>query len=358
MDSKQFKEELKSCKDKVDLEVMKLFLEKKKQTTMIKEYELLERFVINGGKRLRPLIMLKAYEGYGGKKNIIRESLSIELLHNSTLVEDDVMDEDEIRRNEPTIYKIFKDKFLRLKKEKKYNGSLFNRESSRHAVSNSMILGNILYSLGFDCIIKSKENKDKVNECIKRFNESFIRVNEGQFYDLAYENKKQVLEEEYIQMVEYKSSYIVRIAAEIGGVLAGAKKEHIDALSKFLKDIIVSFQIRDDLMDIDESLSKGHEVGSDIKQGKRTLLVIKALEMGNLRERKKILTALGKENATKKQVKTAIEALYYSGAVQYCQDYSEQRIFNAKKILEKTGLNKDSKEFFSILADYMISRTI
>jgi len=328
----KFIEELKTLKIRIDKEIKSFFSE-----TRTTKKGLLKEFVLNGGKRLRPIIMLKAYEGYGGKKDILQESISIELLHNSTLIHDDVMDEDEIRRGKPTVYKTIKDTIT----EKKYKGSLFNKKSSRIAVSDAIILGNILYSLGGTCL-KGKS--------LEIYNQSYIKVNEGQYYDLLFESEMP-LEEEYLKMIELKSCAIVKAAAEIGAKYANASEENIVELKKYINDMIIGFQIHDDLMDINPEMNKGHKIGSDIRQGKRTLLVIKALELGSVKNRKIIEKSLGT-----KRVNKAIKALYYTGAVQYCTDLAEKKIKSSKKHLSKAGLNKETEEFFSNLADFVINR--
>jgi len=353
---------LSKHKKQIDSEVKKFFSEKKKDKNLsylIKKYcDVLERFVLNGGKRLRPMALICAYKGFGGKKNILREALSVELFHNSTLVEDDIMDEDELRRNKPTVYKTFKDEYLRNNKEKRYRGSLFNRESSRDAVSKAILMGNILFSFGEGCITNSNFKSEAVRECQKIYNEAFIVVNDGQLLDTELVTKEDASEEDYIEMAEKKSAYLVRASVEIGAVLAGASKKQREALAKCAMNITLAFQIRDDFMDINPKSKKGHDLGSDIKAGKRTLLVIKALGLGDRKERRRILKVLGKTNAGKKEMKKAIDALHTSGAVGHCKKLAEKKVKQGKNWLKKAGLKKDYERFFLELADFVIQRNI
>jgi len=359
MDEDSFHRTISNYKLEIDMEILRFFSEKEQvKTSMKKEYDLLLRFLLEGGKRLRPIIILETYKGLGGTKDILRQSLSVEFFHNFTLIEDDVMDEDESRRNKPTIHKVFKDNFLRNHSEIRYKGSLFDRQSSKFAVSNSMILANILYAFGERCILRSSFKKDIVNDCLKLYNDAMIRVNEGQFYDLSFEKKKTVSEEEYLRMVEGKSAFLIKTCVNIGCVLGGANKPQLEALSRFANDITIAFQVHDDLMDISKSANKGHELGSDIRQGKKTVVIIKALERANSDDKRKILKVLGLSDASKKEVLEVVKVMHKTGAVKYCHDFCKQKVNNGKEWLKKVGLKSENEEFLSAIADYFISRKI
>ncbi len=357
MNKEQFLKAMSDYKYEIETEIVKFFFEREKDG-MNREYDLLLRFVINGGKRIRPIVMMVTYKGFGGKKDILRESLSIEFLHNALLIEDDFMDEDESRRGKPTVYKAFKDSFLRRVGEHKYKGSLFDRESAKFAVSNAAIMGNTLYALGIGCLDGSKISSERKCRALSIMNDSFLKVNEGQFYDLLFERKKSVSEEEYLRMVRLKSACIVEAAAEIGGVFAGAKKSQIEAIRDFIRDIIIAFQIHDDLMDINPKMKKGHEIGSDIRQGKKTLVMIKALEFAKSSDKSLLLKVLGKKRASEKEVLRAIKILYRTHAVKYCRDAALKKVESAKRSLKMAGLNSESEEFFSHLADFVINRDV
>lgn len=355
-----FKEIASKHKKEVDSEIKKFFIEKRKDKNLssffIKNISTIEQFVMNGGKRLRPIALIAAYKGFGGTENVLRASLSVEFFHNCTLIEDDIMDEDDLRRNKPTVYKVLKNEYLKKHKEKKYKGPLFNRESSKSAVSNSILFGNILYSLGNNCIAESEFNAEAKSEAQRIFNEAFVIVNDGQLLDLKLEKKKRASEKDYVEMAEKKTANLVRACVEIGGVLADAPKKQRDALSKYAMNVTLAFQIADDLMDINPESKKGHELGSDIKEGKKTLLVIKALEKARGKNKKSLLKVLGKSNASRRQIKKAIEIIHTSGAVDYCKQFAEKKVRTGKQWLKKAGLETEYEFFFSELADFFIER--
>lgn len=347
-------------RNRINSEIKKFFDEKikeEKDEVLKRDYLILKKFILNGGKRLRPIALIIAYKGFGGKKHIIKESLAVEFFHNATLVEDDVMDEDESRRNKPTVYKLLRDDYLKKNREKYYRGSLFNRESARNAVSKSILLTNILYSFGNECLSGSSFEKKRISEVMKIYNTAFIKVNQGQIKDIELE-KSDGSEKEYIDMAKNKTSYLVRAAMEIGAVFAGVDKKRKEALTKFATNITLAFQMQDDLMDVNPESEKGRDVGSDIRQGKRTLLVIKTFELGSKKEKRILKKVLGNPNAYNREVKKAINTMHSSGAYEYCQRLAWKKVAQGKTYLKKARLKKDCYEFFMKLSDYVINRNI
>lgn len=358
---KNFKKVLLQSKKEIDKEIKTFFDEKTKDESlspeMVENIKRLEKFVLNGGKRFRPVTLLLAYKGCYGTKNILREAISVELFHNATLVEDDFMDEDENRRGKPTIYKILKDEFLDKFGEKKYNGSLYNRESSRFAVSNSILLGNVLYALGAECLSTSKLDHYKIREALSIYNDAFIKVNDGQLLDVELE-KIRANEQDYIEMAEKKTACLVAAAFDIGAVLAGADRKQRNMLHKFAMLTTVAFQIQDDLLDINPDANKGHELGSDIKTGKNTLLTIKTLELGTKKEKRALEKAYGKARISDDKLNKAIQAMHTSGAVDYCKNLAKKKVKLGKQWLTKAHIDKQSEGFFQALAEYLINRDI
>lgn len=356
-----FKKVISDIKSKVDADIKSFFSQKKrtcKNNFLKRNYDLIEQFTLNGGKRLRPIALIMAYKGFGGRKDVVRTSLSVELFHNSSLIHDDLMDEDDFRRNKPTVYNVLKTSYLKVFKEQKYNGSLFNRISSKAAVSDTILLGNITYILGSQILSDSDFDNKKIVQAIKVYDEAFRVVNEGQILDLKLEKQSRATEKEYIEMAEKKTAHLVKACIEIGGIMAGADETRLRALSNSALNMTLAFQIKDDLMDIQPDMNKGRELGSDLKQGKKTLLVIKALELGDKKEKKAVLKVLGKNKVGHRQLEDAITALHISGAFNYCEQLAKKKILNAKKWLKKASLNKKSHEFFDELADYVLNRNI
>ncbi len=318
------------------------------------QYKLIIDNVLAGGKRLRPIALIMAYNSVTGKrsKNIIPVSLSVELLHSSTLVHDDIMDEDDYRRNKKTIHRLVKEYFIENYHEQHYKGPLFSDKSSRFAVTIAVVCGNILKSLGTKCLIGSGDR------ALSLYQRAYKIVNDGQAMDTFFEIKEKVGEREYFEMIKKKTGNLFKESVLIGAVLGNAKKKQLEYLGKFAELVAVAFQLYDDIMDISPHLSKGHELGSDIKDGKKTLLVIKALELGNAKQKKHVLKCLGNRKVSRKDLDLTIEVLHTTGAVSYVQKIAEKYVSESKKFLKKAKLSKNGEQFFIEFADYLIARKV
>lgn len=347
-----FKEAMNAYKEKVDQELNNLFENMRfRDQFLTLNYSFLKEYV-KEGKRLRPILMIMAYKAFRDDGRIIPLSLSLELLHNSTLVHDDIMDEDDFRRNNPAVHKMIRDYYLKNNLDQRYDGPLFGKISSKFAVSNAIIGGNILYELGSECILNSDFSDELKNKALAIYNRSYRTVNHGQYMDIFLEKKEKVTEKDYFEMSEKKTAELFSAAVEIGATLAESKEDDIKKFKEYAKELAVAFQLVDDIMDISKGMSKGHALGSDIIAGKKTLLVLKALEVCSLKERKELLDALGSEDADIDRVIEIIER----NSLEYVRDIADKKIETAKKMLSQVKLKKESKDFFLDFADFMVRR--
>jgi len=252
------------------------------------------------------------------------------------------------------VYKRLKDWFNDHYDGLDYEGNLFNSISSRFAVSNSIICGNLLYSAGVKCLLQTKN----IKETLSIYEENFRAVNDGQVLDIGYSYKKKISEKEYFEMIVKKTAKLFVASVEIGAILGGASKEQLKCLSDYALQTAIAFQIKDDIMDISSDMNKGHEVGSDIKKGKNTLLIIKSLELTNGKQKKFIQSIFGKGDASSKEIMEVTKIINSVGALKYVEELAKKKVEEGKKALTKCNLNKEAVEFFNDLADYMVSRRI
>ena len=276
-------------------------------------YDSIKDFVLNGGKRLRPSILIMAYKACNGKsKEISKAALSVEFLHNSTLIHDDIMDEDEMRRGKPSVHNVL-------------------------GINNAICAGNILHTLGMSVLSASNFPPELVNKSLKIYSDASKIVNNGQILDNSFENKE-IDEKQYLQMIGMKTAALFKASAQIGATLANASEEEISQLSDDAFNLGIAFQLQDDLLDISEK--KGHAIGSDIKKGKRTLLLIKSLENAGKEQKATLKENIGKQNADIEKVKQIFEN---TGSIGYCKNL-------IKKYIEKAKENiKDKKLFGELL---------
>jgi geranylgeranyl diphosphate synthase type I len=254
-------------------------------------YKAMRHLLDAGGKRLRPSALLLAAEAVGGKpENVLPAAVAIELVHNFTLIHDDIMDGADLRRGLPAVHK-------------------------KWGVSGAIVVGDALYSKAFEILSCTKSEAGRLVESLELMSKTCTDICEGQWMDMNFETRKDVKEEEYMRMVEKKTAVLFASAFKMGAILSGANRDQARALWDFGRLTGVGFQIYDDVIDLitpEEILGKAQ--GGDIIEGKRTLIVIHALSKGIT------IDALGKSNATRSEIAAAITALKETGSIDYAMN--------------------------------------
>ncbi|MBI2134787.1 polyprenyl synthetase family protein [Candidatus Woesearchaeota archaeon] len=318
----------------------------------------LKEFTLRPGKRIRPIAAIMAYKAIKDsyEESIYPVSIAPELFHASSLIHDDIMDEDRLRRNKATMHRIFEDHFKKKFKDKKYPGELFDSHSKRFSVSMAIIQGNLLYSLSFSSILESGLDDKRKSLSLRILNDGYCNTNKGQVFDLLMAADEKIDEKSYIEMAMGKTACPLSAAILFGAALNNATDSQLRHLEKYSMLAGLAFQIQDDIIDISEGMDKGRDIGSDLKRGNKTLMVIRALRVGDEKQRKTILDIIGKDKTTNTRTREAINAIKETGSLSYASDYAKNRIKEAKKCLEKANLSREGHEFFSNFADYTITR--
>ena len=323
-------------------------------------YNYNKEFVLRPGKRIRPIATIMAYKSIkdSNEKKIYPVSIVPELFHTSSLIHDDIMDEDLLRRNKPTMHKIFELYFKRNFIDKNYKGDLFGSLSKRYSISMAIIQGNILYSLANSCIINSKLRDDIKNKSLKILNLAYRSTNEGQIYDVVMPSKDVSDEEEYIKMTMGKTASPLAASMIFGAILNNANHFQLKNIKKYGLCVGLAYQIHDDSMDINKAMSKGRKLGSDIRRGNKTLMIIKALQNSNEKQKKFLLKVLGNNKATKAEIEKSIDIIKNTSSLDYATVFAKKKIIEAKKHLKKANLNNLGNKFFSDFADYVVKRRV
>ena len=314
-------------------------------------YELIREYAKNG-KRIRPTALILSYLACDGKseKKILPIAISVELLHTYSLILDDIMDEDDLRRNNPTVYKKLKDYYLTHFSEKNYQGPLFNKTSSRFAVSFAVMIGNLTNILSKKSILSSEFNHELKTKAITLIENTDQQIYHGQILDLSFEYQNKVNKKQYLEMIKLKTCVLFGLCFELGALFAKADENLRHTLKEFGINSAYSFQIQDDIIDISD---KGYAIGSDIKNGKKTLLMIKTMELANDEQKNIIRKVFGSQNIT--ELKKIIEIMHSSGAVKYCQKLALDKNNQAKDLLKKIKINPHYKELFIEFTDFLFS---
>jgi len=237
-------------------------------------YDPIKYFVKSPGKRLRPMIVLFLGGLFkNSKEDSINGALGVELLHNFTLVHDDIMDEDDLRHNVATIHK---------------------KWDNAHAV----LSGDGLGALGPLFIGKIKKNTLAI---LIRYNEVILEICEGQAYDMEFENKDFVSVSDYLLMSKKKTGSLFELCFEIASLISDKYEKNVNELKKLGRNLGVIFQIQDDILELEtdtENMGKG--TFSDIERNKKTILTCLAMEK-NLSEWKKLIESTNHENISSKK---------------------------------------------------------
>jgi len=242
-------------------------------------YDPNEYFLKLGGKRVRPVACLMGNELFD---TIIPESwhvaTAIELFHNFTLIHDDIMDKSPLRRGQPTLHE-------------------------KYDQSTAILAGDVMLVQAYEYL--NKINKDLLRPILSLFNTTAREVCEGQQLDMDFEKKPTVSLEEYIRMIELKTSVLLAASLRMGAILGGASDRNQHLLYEFGRKLGIAFQVRDDYLDAFGDPAKfGKQVGGDIKKNKKTFLLIKALETatGTTREALDLLLATDPEDKVEKML--------------------------------------------------------
>jgi geranylgeranyl diphosphate synthase type I len=344
------------------------FMQFENEDPVIEEfYQDIKDHVLAGGKRLRPITMIQTYAGFTEKTSrIVTASLSCEFVHSASLILDDAMDEDTVRHGKKTLNAMYAQKIFKsmnfsfekysqgeswIQKEGLFDLLYVQRALSRYSYAMASLASNLLYSLSVKCLNDAGFDEALSLKALELHQEMYRQLNEGQFLDILME-KKECTEKEYLSMVDKKSGLLFAFPMRIAALLAGHDEPSLDQYSF---PMARGFQIHDDILGV-YGEKTGKPSDSDIKEGKRTLLAIKAMESGSKDQKDTLKAVLGKADASPEEVETVRNIFMDTRALDYCQ--KKARIFSeqAKKALESTELNREQKEFFCTLADFVIER--
>jgi len=345
---------------------LKLFESK---NPLIKEQlKLLRKFCLLPGKRLRPILAIVAFKAVSSYsigsgqtrflKDIFLPILSLELYHNYTLIHDDIYDEDIVRRGKPTCYSLLQKWFKKKYKKIPYSGNLYKNSQSRFGVVSGFIGGKILRTLVNLPIFQSNISFRKKIEILKLFEELDISDNFGQAVDLFFEKENKITQDDYFEMVKLKTGGLFKTSVELGAILDNATHFQRRALKNYAKNLAYVFQIKDDLLDLSIGGEKGRGIGSDIKKGKKTLLLIFSLKKAGLKDKELIFKIIGKEEASVKEIETIIKLYHRLGAVKFCQNIARQKMEKALFWLNKlkSETNQESYRFLKGLIFFVFER--
>ncbi len=299
-------------------------------------------FNLRGGKRIRPLIIIFAYKCFkeGEESQIVDASIAIELMQAYFLIHDDIMDNADLRRGKKSMHK------------------LYDQKDENFGKSIAILAGNACASYVYEVILKSKfsdSSKLKALEWLRWIDQ---RVNYGQELDLmpGFENLN---ENEVMKIYELKTaSYTAQGPIFLGAALAQATDKEINQLKEYGHKIGMAFQIQDDILGVYGNIEEiGKPNDSDIKEGKKTLLIVKALELCNAKDREFLLKNYGVKNTSDEDLEKIRSIIKNCKALEYCNNKVEQLVAKGKESISNLELRKEGKDFLFEMAEYIKNMT-
>jgi len=295
-------------------------------------YEPVKYVLSMGGKRMRPVLMLLAYNLFkDDPEHILMQAVGLETYHNYTLLHDDLMDNADLRRGHTTVHR-------------KWNAN------------QAILSGDSMLVLAYERMAQCPD--DKLAEVMRVFTETALQIGEGQQYDIDFEQRTDVTEDEYIEMIRLKTSVLLACALKIGAIMADASPADADNLYKFGEQIGLAFQLQDDYLDVygDEKVF-GKAIGGDITSNKKTYMLINAFIHANDDQRRQLthwITA--KEFDRKEKVKAVTELYNEIGIDRLAKEKIAYYFENSHKYLDAVSVDEARKQQLRDYANHLMVR--
>ena len=291
------------------------------------------RYVLSlGGKRIRPVLMLLGYNLFKeDPERIMMQALGLETYHNYTLLHDDLMDNADLRRGHETVHK-------------------------RWNANTAILSGDSMLVLAYQRIAQCDDRH--LPAVLGLFTETALEIGEGQEYDMAFETRNDVREEEYIEMIRLKTSVLLACALKMGALLADASKEDADNLYKCGEQMGLAFQLQDDLLDVyGDPAVFGKAIGGDITSNKKTYMLINAFNRANAEQRAELARWVDATTFDRQEKIAAVTRLYDEiGIRQLCEEKINFYFDEARKYLEKVSVADERKQHLRRYMNEMMKR--
>lgn len=295
-------------------------------------YEPIQYVLSLGGKRVRPVLMMLAYNLFkDDPESIIMPAVGLETYHNFTLLHDDLMDNADMRRGHMTVHC-------------KWNAN------------QAILSGDTMLLQAFERVVMCEP--DKMSAIFKVFVTTTLEIGEGQQLDVEFETRNDVTEDEYLEMIRLKTSVLLACAVKMGAILAGASQEDADNLYKFGEQIGLAFQLQDDLLDVyGDPKVFGKNIGGDITSNKKTYMLINAVNRANAEQRQELMKWIEAKDFNREEKVEAVTELYNQiGIRQLCEQKMDECYVLAQQYMDKVSVSEERKAELKAYAAAMMKR--
>ena len=295
-------------------------------------YEPVEYVLSLGGKRIRPVLTLMGYNLWReNPESILMPAVGLETYHNYTLLHDDLMDNADMRRGQQTVHR-------------------------RWDANKAILSGDSMLVLAYQRM--QQVPADKMPAVLDIFTETALEIGEGQEYDMTFETRNDVTEDEYIEMIRLKTSVLLACALKIGALLADAPKEDADRLYRLGEQVGLAFQLQDDLLDVyGDPKVFGKAIGGDITSNKKTYMLINAYNRANDEQRQELERWIGAKTFDRQEKVAAVTRLYDEiGIRQLCEEKINYYFQLASKTLTEVNVPEERKAQLRAYMDELLHR--
>ena len=285
-----------------------------------------------GGKRIRPVLLLLTYNMYRDDiERVMPTAVGLETYHNYTLLHDDLMDKADMRRGMPTVHRKWDD-------------------------NTAILSGDSMLVVAFQRVAQCPA--ENLQDILSLFTMTALEIGEGQQYDMDFENRMDVTEDEYIEMIRLKTSVLLACAVKMGAIMAGASDEDAKNLYAFGEKLGLAFQLQDDLLDVyGDPKVFGKAIGGDITSNKKTYMLINAILRANNEQREELIKWITTDNFDKEEKIKAVTKLYNKiGIRQLCEKKINDYFAEALTYLEKVNVPEEKKTALQRFTDQMMHR--
>ena len=282
-------------------------------------YEPIKYVLSMGGKRIRPVLMLLAYNLFkDDPENILMPACALETYHNYTLLHDDLMDNADLRRGHQTVHR-------------------------RWDANTAILSGDSMLVLAYQRMAQC--SADKMQQVLTLFTETALEIGEGQQYDMDFEHRNDVREEEYIEMIRLKTSVLLACATKIGAILAGASAQDADNIYRFGEQMGLAFQLQDDFLDVyGDTKVFGKAIGGDIVSNKKTYMLINAFNRADAAQRAELERWIEAKDFDAKEKIAAVTRIYNEIGIDRLAMEKIKFYFNeSKKYLDAVSVAPERK---------------
>jgi geranylgeranyl diphosphate synthase type I len=309
-------------------------------------YEAARYLLEAGGKRLRPTVTLltaealadveplsaeyRAFPSLGDDPvDVMAAAVSVEVIQSFTLIHDDIMDDDDLRRGVPAVHRAYD-------------------------TETAILAGDTLYSKAFEILTRTEAPDDRGLDAVRTLATTCTRICEGQSLDVEFERRDDIVPEEYLGMVESKTAVLYGAAAALAAIVLGADEETVDAVYRYGIDAGTAFQIQDDVLDLTvPSEQLGKQRGSDLVEHKETLITLHARQQGV--DVEGLVDADTVDDVTDDDIEAAVETLRAAGSIEYASDTAADLVERSKDRLSVLPDN-EARSLLADIADYLITR--